>query len=193
VLSGKMTKTNAVGVVIGQWFAALSYEFYAYRAGVNSANPTAQVYLTVPGTWSDATIGYQDATTMINTDHVDVLVPIADTTGLGVIAAATATNTTLIGTVLDQVELSPQNMMTSVLLNMTAFIQPVIQHVMNGTWSQIGGKVQDLNLGYLGPFHAYDTIIPTAVKQLLNQTAAGIANGTVKVPFNNTQSPPTTP
>lgn len=190
VLSGKMTRTNAVGVIIGQWFAALSYEFYAYQAGVKAANPSAQVYLTVPGTWSDATIGYQAATTMINTYKVDILVPIADTTGLGVIAAATATNTTVIGTVLDQVQLSPQNTMTSVLLNMTAFIQPVIEHYMNGTWGQIGGQIQDLNLGSLGPFHNYDSRIPTSVKALLNDTAAGIANGTIQVPFNNTQSPP---
>jgi len=193
VLSGKMTKTNAVGVIIGQWFAALSYEFYAYQAGVKSANPAAQVYLTVPGTWSDPTIGYEDATTMINTNHVDILVPIADTTGLGVISAATITNTTLIGTVLDQVQLSPTDMMTSVLLNMTAFIQPVIQHILSGTWSQIGGQVLDQNLGSLGPFHAYDSAIPASVKTLLNQTASGIANGTIKVPFNNTQSPPATP
>jgi len=193
VLSGKMTKTNAVGVIIGQWFAALSYEFYAYQAGVKSSNPSAQVYLTVPGTWSDPTIGYEDATTMISTDHVDILVPIADTTGLGVISAATISNTTLIGTVLDQVDLSPTDMMTSVLLNMTAFIQPVIEHIMNGTWSQIGGQIENLNLGSLGPFHAYDSIIPTSVKTLLNTTAAGIANGTIQVPFNNTQSPPSTP
>lgn len=193
VLAGKMTKTNATGVIIGQWFAALSYEFYAYQAGVHASNPTAKVYLTVPGTWSDPTIGYQDAQTMMATNHVDVLVPIADTTGLGVIAAATVTNTTLIGTVLDQVVLSPSNMMTSVLLNMTAFIQPVIEHIINGTWSQIGGQVQNLNLGSLGPFHAFDSAIPTSVKTLLNQTAAGIANGTIQVPFNNTQNPPTTP
>jgi len=193
VLSGKMTKTNAVGVVIGQWFAALSYEFYAYQAGVHSVNPSAQVYLTVPGTWSDPTIGYEDATTMINTNHVDILVPIADTTGLGVISAATVTNTTLIGTVLDQVQLSPTSMMTSVLLNMTAFIQPVVEHIINGTWSQIGGQIQNLNLGYLGPFHAYDSVIPATVKAQLTQTAAGIQSGTIKVPFNNTQNPPSTP
>ncbi len=193
VLSGKMTKTNAVGVVIGQWFAALSYEFFAYQAGVKAANPSAQVYLTVPGTWSDPTIGYEDATTMINTNHVDILVPIADTTGLGVISAATVTNTTLIGTVLDQVDLSPTDMMTSVLLNMTAFIQPVIEHIIDGTWSQIGGTIENLNLGSLAPFHAYDTVIPTSVKTLLNQTQAGIVAGTIQVPFNNTSSPPTTP
>ena len=193
VLSGKMTKTGSVGVVIGQWFTALSLEFYAYTAGVHASNPSAQVYLTVPGTWSDPTIGYQAAQTMINTDHVDILVPIADTTGLGVIAAATVSNTTLIGTVLDQVQLAPTTMMTSVLLNMTAFIQPVIQHIIAGTWSQIGGQVQDLNLGSLGPYHNYANIIPTSVKLLVNQTAAGIASGTVKVPFTYTQNPPTCP
>jgi len=193
VLAGKMTHTNATGVIIGQWFAALSFEFYAYQAGVHASNPAAKVYLTVPGTWSDPTIGYEDAQTMITTDHVDILVPIADATGRGVIAAAVVSNTTLIGTVQDQVELAPSNMMTSVLLNTTAFIQMVIQHILGGTWNQIGGKVIDMNLGSLAPYHAYDTMIPTSVKLLVNQTAAGIANGTIQVPFTYTQNPPTTP
>lgn len=193
VLSGKMTKTNNVGMVLGQWTAEQSFEFYAYQAGVQSVNPSATVYLSVPGTWGDPTIGYEDASTMINTNHVDVLVPIADTTGLGVISAATISNTTLIGTVLDQVDLSPTDMMTSVLLNMTAFIQPVIQHIMDGTFSQIGGTIEDLQLGSLAPYHAYASIIPESVQALVNSTAAGIANGTIKVPYTYTASPPNNP
>lgn len=193
VLAGKMTHTNSTGVIIGQWFAALSFEFYAYQAGVHSVNPSAKVYLTVPGTWADPTIGYQNAQTMISTNHVDILVPIADATGRGVIAAATVANVTLIGTVEDQVTLAPSNMMTSVLLNTTAFMQTVVQHILDGTWSQIGGKVIDMNLGSLAPFHAYDSIIPTSVKTLLNQTEAGIKNGTIQVPFTYTQNPPATP
>ena len=193
VLAGKMTHTNATGVIIGQWFAALSFEFYAYQAGVHSVNPAAKVYLTVPGTWADPTIGYQNAQTMINTNHVDILVPIADATGRGVIAAATVANVTLIGTVQDQVTLAPNNMMTSVLLNTTAFMQMVVQHITAGTWSQIGGKVIDMNLGSLAPFHAYDSRIPASVKTLLTQTAAGINNGSITVPFTYTQNPPPTP
>ena len=193
VLAGKMTQTNATGVIIGQWFAALSFEFYAYQAGVNSVNPSAKVYLTVPGTWSDPTIGYQDAQTMINTDHADILVPIADATGRGVISAATAANVSIIGTVEDQVTLAPNNMMTSVLLNTTAFMQTVVQHILDGTWSQIGGKVTDMNLGSLAPFHAYDSKIPASVKTLLAETSAGIDNGTIQVPFTYTQNPPNTP
>jgi basic membrane protein A len=193
VLAGKMTHTNATGVIIGQWFAALSFEFYAYQAGVHSVNPSAKVYLTVPGTWGDPTIGYQNAQTMIATNHVDILVPIADSTGRGVIAAATVANVTLIGTVQDQVTLAPSNMMTSVLLNTTAFMQMVVQHIIAGTWSQIGGTVIDMNLGSLAPFHAYDSVIPASVKTLLAQTSAGINNGTIKVPFTYTQNPPATP
>lgn len=193
VLAGKMTKTNATGVIIGQWFDALSFEFYAYQAGVHSVNPSAKVYLTVPGTWSDPTIGYQDAQTMISTNHVDIIVPIADATGRGVISAAIAANISIIGTVQDQVELAPNNMMTSVLLNTTAFMETVVQHVQSNTFDQIGGKVINMNLGSLGPFHAYDTVIPESVKTLLAETSAGIDNGTILVPFTYTPNPPATP
>jgi basic membrane protein A and related proteins len=193
VLAGEMTHTNATGVIVGQWAAALSLEFYAYRAGVQSVNPNAKTYLSVPGTWSDPTIGYNLAQTMITTDHVDVLVPIADATGRGVIAAATVENVSLIGTVEDQVELAPNNMMTSVLLNTTQFMQMVVQHVQGGTWSQIGGKVIDMNLGSLAPFHAYDSIIPASVKNLLINTQIGINNGSIRVPFTYTPNPPNTP
>jgi basic membrane protein A and related proteins len=193
VLAGKMTKTNATGVILGQWVAATALEFYAYKAGVLSSNPDVKVYLTVPGTWADPTIGYTDATTMINTNHVDILVPIADATGRGAIAAATVLNVTLIGTVEDQVALAPGNMMTSVLLNTTAFIQMVVDHIIAGTFSQIGGQIINMNLGSLSPYHQFDTIIPASVKELVTQTAAGIENGTVQVPFTYTPNPPNTP
>jgi len=193
VLAGKMTHTNATGVIVGQWAAALSLEFYAYQAGVHSVNPGAKVYLTVANTWSDPTLGSVEANTMISQDHVDILVPIADATGRGVISAATIQNVTLIGTVEDQVALAPSNMMTSVLLNTTAYMQLVIEHYQSNTWSQVGGKVTDMNLGSLAPYHAYDTIIPASVKALVNQTAAGIANGSIQVPFTYTPNPPITP
>ena len=131
---------------------------------------------------------------MINTNKVDIIVPIADATGRGVISAATAANISIIGTVRRSIlPLAPNNMMTSVLLNTTAFMQDVIQHIQGNTWSEIGGKVIDMNIGSLAPFHAYDSVIPTSVKMLLTDTANGIDNGTVQVPFTYTQNPPNTP
>lgn len=193
VLAGKMTQTNNTGVIIGQWFAALSYEFYAYQQGFQSANPSAQVHLTVSGTWSDPTLGYQEAENMIGNDHADILVPIADATGRGAISAAVVENVSLIGTVEDQVTLAPSDMMTSVLLNTTAFMQMVIQHITNSTFSQIGGQVIHMDLSSLAPFHAYDSRIPTSVKTLLTQTSQEIDNGTITIQHENQQNPPNLP
>ncbi len=194
VLAGKMTKTNAVAVVIGQWYDYLSMEFYAFKAGAQSANPYIKVYARVAGTWSDPSLGFQIAQTLIQTQHVDIIAQIADATGRGVITAAQQNNNvSIIGTVGDQAVLAPTITMTSVMLNTTGFIQPIVQKIMSGTWSQIGGKVLSQDLGFLAPFHYYDGVIPQSVKTLLAQTVQGIDSGTIKVPQTVTQNPPPDP
>lgn len=160
VLAAKMTKTNALGFVIGQWFPSQSEEFYAFVAGKNATNPNVKVYLTVAGTWSDASLGQTIASTMIQTNNVDIIAQVADATGRGVFTAATQHNITVIGTVADQSVLAPQNTMTSTLANFTAFIVPVVQHIMAGTWSQIAGTDQFLQIGSLAPYHDY--ILPNS-------------------------------
>ncbi|HTY46524.1 MAG TPA: BMP family ABC transporter substrate-binding protein [Methanomassiliicoccales archaeon] len=195
VLCAEMTKTHAVGMILGQWTAQQSFEFYAFQAGVHYNNNTTKVYLTVAGDWGKPQLGADEANAMINTNHVDIIAPIADATGLGAISAAVIAgpNIGVIGTVLDQYVLAPFNMMTSVLLNTSAFIIPVIEHINNGTFSQIGGQIQSMQLGSLGPFHQWAAKIPSSVQSLLNTTAAGIANGTIHVPLTYTPEQPTTP
>jgi basic membrane protein A len=193
VLAGRMTKTNGVAVVIGQFYDYISMEFYAFQAGVQSANPSTKVYARVAGTWADPSLGLQIAQTLIQTQHVDIIAQIADATGRGVITAAQQHNVSVIGTVGDQAALAPAITMTSVMMNTTAFIQTVAQHISDGTWSQIGGKVLNMNLGYLGPFHNYDNVVPASVKTLLAQTVAGIGSGTITVPRTVTQNPPPDP
>ncbi len=193
VLAGKMTKTNAVAVVIGQWYDYLSMEFYAFQAGAQSANPYIKVYARVAGTWADPSLGFQIAQTLIQTQHVDIIAQIADATGRGVITAAQQHNVSIIGTVGDQAVLAPTITMTSVMLNTTGFIQPIVQKIVSGTWSQIGGKVLSQDLGFLAPFHYYDSVIPQSVKTLLAQTLQGIDSGTIKVPQTVTQNPPPDP
>ncbi len=193
VLAGKMTKTNAVAVVIGQFYDYLSMEFYAFKAGVQSANPSVKVYARVAGTWADPSLGFQIAQTLIQTQHVDIIAQIADATGRGVITAAQQHNVSIIGTVGDQAALAPTITMTSVIMNTTSFIQSVAQHIIAGTWNQIGGKVINMNLGYLAPFHYFDSTVPDSVKTLLTQTVQGINSGTITVPRTVTQNPPADP
>ena len=192
VLAAKMTQTKNVAVVIGQWYDYLSMEFYAFQAGVNSTNLGVKVYASVPGTWSDPNTGYSVATALIQQKHVDIIANIADATGRGVISAAQLNNVSIIGTVQDQVVLAPFNTMTSVMANFTAFMQPVIQSVMQGSFStSFAGKVVEMNLGYLSPYHNYNSTIPAAVQALVSNTATQIASGQLTVPQIITANPPT--
>jgi basic membrane protein A and related proteins len=194
VLAAKMTQTKNVAVVIGEWYDYLSEEFYAFEAGVNATNPAVKVYASVPGTWSDPNTGYSVATTLIQQDHVDILANIADATGRGVVAAAQFDNVSVIGTVEDQVDLAPYNTMTSVEANFTQFIQPVIQSVMQSSFGiTFGGKVVEMNLGYLSPYHNYNTTIPASVQTLVSNTATQIASGQITVPQIIKNSPPSGP
>jgi len=202
VLAAKMTQTGAIGFIIGQWYPSQSMEFFAFRAGVNATNPSVKVYVRVAGTWADASLGLQIAKTLIQTQHTDIIAQIADATGRGAFTAAQLYNATfngkqypvsIIGTVADQASLAPNNVMTSVLMNSTAFIDTVVKHIMAGTWSQIGGKDQFMNLGSLAPYHNFDSTIPASVKSQVATVAQSINAGTITVHQQVTQGPPPDP
>jgi basic membrane lipoprotein Med (substrate-binding protein (PBP1-ABC) superfamily) len=200
VLAAKMTKTNSIGFVIGQWFPSQSEEFYAFVAGKNATNANVKIYLTVAGTWSDASLGQQIANTMIQSDNTDIIAQVADATGRGVFTAATQHNITVIGTVADQAALAPVNTMTSTLANLSAFIDPVVQHMIAGTWSQIGGTDQLQQIGSLASYHNYIVAgsgTPLTISQAVQTYVANIIqqvnSGQIKVGNEVTQNPPPGP
>lgn len=191
VLAGKMTKTNAVGVIMGQWYPYIAAEFYAFKEGVKSVNPEAIVYPVVAGTWGDAALGYQLAESLIKTRNVDIILHIADLTGRGVIAAAQNYGILVIGTCDDQAVLAPNNMLTSVALNKTMYFELIIKSVLDRTFgAKYGGKVLDIDISYITPFHRLDPAVPSDVKQLLKDLDARIKAGQIKVPRIITDTPP---
>ncbi|MHA2474939.1 MAG: BMP family lipoprotein [Promethearchaeota archaeon] len=184
VLAGLMTETGNLGVIFGEWYEYLSMEFYAFKAGVESVNDVACVHGRVAGDWGDAALGKQITEALIQSKNVDIVVQVADTTGRGVIAACIEANIAVIGTVADQYSLAPLNTMTSIGMNTTLMMDLVAQEIENGTGiSELGGTSWELPIGnYLYPYHHYDTIIPQAVKDQVDNAKAGIANGTIVVP-----------
>jgi len=191
VLAGKMTQTNAVAWVTGQWFPYLSMEFNAFKAGVESVNNATIVYATAAGTWGDASLGYQIAQSLIQTHNVDIIVQVADLTGRGVIAACQAYNVKVIGTVADQVAIAPNVTLTSIIMDTPRFMDMIAQNITAGTFKQkMGGTIVDVDLSYLAPFHNFENVVPQAVKDLLATTANNIKNGIIVVPRNATQPVP---
>lgn len=192
VLTGKMTKTNAVAWICGEWYPYIAMEFWAFKAGVQSVNPNVTVYARVAGTWGDASIGYQIAKALIETKKVDIIVHVADLTGRGIIAACQAYGVKVIGSVADQVLIAPNVTLTSIMMDTPLFMEMVAQSVVNGTFKQkMGGTAVDVNLGYLAPFHQFEGIVPQDVKDLLRKVEDDIKKGVIVVPRTVTpQAPP---
>ncbi|KKM88534.1 hypothetical protein LCGC14_1257800 [marine sediment metagenome] len=184
VLAGLMTETDKIGVVFGEWYEYLSFEFYAFKAGVESVNSEACVFGRVAGDWGDAALGKQITDALIETKNIDIVVQVADTTGRGVIAAAIEAGIAVIGTVADQNSLAPLNTMTSIGMDTSGLMELVAQRIENGTaMSVLGGTSWDIPIGnYLYPYHSYNTTIPQSVKDAVDDAAADIADGTVVVP-----------
>ena len=195
VLAGKMTETNAVASIFGEWYPYLSMEFYAFKTGVESVNPDAKVYARVAGTWGDASIGYQIASALIEAKNVDIIVQVADLTGRGIIAACQDYGIMVIGTVGDQAVLAPEVTLTSIGMDTPMFMEIVVQAILDGTFDEeLGGTSADINIGgFLYPFHQFEEEVPQSVKDLLGQTADDIENGAIVVPRTVTEEPPADP
>jgi basic membrane lipoprotein Med (substrate-binding protein (PBP1-ABC) superfamily) len=185
VLAGQMTETNGLGVVFGEWYEYLSMEFFAFKAGVESVNEHALVFCRVAGDWGDAALGKTITESLIETQNIDIVVQVADTTGRGVIAACVEADIAVIGTVADQNELAPNNTMTSIGMDTGLLMGIVGERVENGTaMSVLGGTSWKLPVGnYLYPYHSYDDKIPQSVKDSVDEAKAGIANGSITVPL----------
>ena len=126
---------------------------------------------------------------------MDIVVQVADTTGRGVIAACVEANITVIGTVADQAVLAPDHTMTSIGMDTVLLMGLVAEYVENGTaMAELGGLSWQIPIGnYLYPYHHYDAIIPQSVKDLVDATKAGIANGSIYVPRTVTEEAPEDP
>ena len=82
--------------------------------------------------------------------------------------------------------------MTSIGMDTQTLMEIVAQRVENGTtMSVLGGTSWDIPVGnFLYPYHEYDDIIPQAVKDSIDDTIVGIADGSIIIPRTVTDDPP---
>jgi len=176
VLAAKLTQTGHVGWIVGTWYEPgyLCMEANAFVAGVKYADSSVTVHLReVGGTnpWGDPSAGYQIASTLIETYDVDIIAHVADFSGRGVMQACADHGQPypmVIGCVADQYELSPDNMVTSILMDTPKFMDLIVQYMINGV--DLGYKSIDIDLSSLAPFHNLDPYVPQDVRDLLAAT-----------------------
>jgi basic membrane lipoprotein Med (substrate-binding protein (PBP1-ABC) superfamily) len=170
ILVAEMTTTRNVGTVYGEYYPYTNMECNAFIAGVHSVDPSIVVYNREVGAWDDPSLGYSLAEALIVNHDVDIIVHVADYSGRGVISAAVDYDKMVIGCVADQWELAPDNMLTSILMDIPKFMDMILQIMLAGGF--LGYESIEVDLSGLASFHNLDPLVPQDVKDLLAASAA---------------------
>jgi basic membrane protein A len=186
VLAAYMTKTKAIGHIMGENYVTLHMSTISFEAGIHSVDPTIKFYSVYAGSWSDASLGYSIAEAMIEEHNVDIIMQEADVTGRGVVSACVDKGIMVIGVYGDQSALAPANTLTSVDLKTYVMLDTIIKIYQAGKWSDYGGKLWEMGLAEgtvdLAPFHEFETKVPQAARDAIEAAKQGIINGTIQMP-----------
>jgi basic membrane protein A len=184
VLAGLTTKTNKVGAVIGFDFPLIVGDVEAFRWGLRSINPKAELQVIYLGTFDDVSRGREAALTEIGA-NCDILYHIADTAGMGVIQAAADKGVYVIGYGSDQNHLAPKTVVATELSDPRFMMADTVRRIENGTFD---GKAQVYGLesssvdctvapGFLSP----------STQATLDQYKKLIISGRLQVPLLTTR------
>jgi basic membrane protein A len=194
VLAGLMTKEyafasdrlnddNVVGMVLGMDIPPVERFQAGFYAGVKSVNPDCTVLSVVTGTFVDQAKGKESALAMIE-QGADVIFQIAGLTGIGALNAANEAGVAGIGVDIDQYAVAPEAIMTSAVKGITAATYLTVKAVVDGKFVGGDNKVFGINEGATGiaPYHNWNSVIPSAVKDAVDQAIADLKSGKVVAP-----------
>lgn len=199
VLAGMMTKEyadasdkfnddNVVGMVLGMDIPPVERYQAGFYAGVQSVNPDCKVLSVVTGSFEDQAKGNESAMAMIQ-QGADIIFQIAGLTGVGAINAAKESGIAAIGVDVDQNNVAPNTVITSAEKRLTEAAFLTCKDVLEGTFE--GGNITlGINEGATGisPFHAFESVIPQAVKDAIDQTVADMKAGNIDVPATRAEA-----
>jgi len=187
-LSGLMTKTNKLGVVLGAEIPPTQAYFKGYEQGSKAANPkttVAKVYHPAgDNAFSDSPWGAGEAKKML-AQGADILFAVGGGTGngaLGEVAKTSGAGTSLfcIGVDVDQWDTVPEAqpcMITSAEKKLVKGTSDLLKQAKDGSIK--GGNF--LGDTGLAPYHDFDSKIPSDVKTKVADVVKKLEDGTLKV------------
>jgi len=180
VMAGKLTKSNVIGVVGPIETGDAKLYIDGFIAGVNASNPDAQVNVNYIGSFSDVALASEAASTHISAG-ADVLSGTAQMV-VGAIGKAKDSGVLWFGTQASQTSLAPEIVVANQIYDWTVVLNDIIAQIDEGVY---GGKAYVITLANGGQFIEYnpDFDLPDDVKQLAEDTIAGIKNGSITIPI----------
>jgi len=178
VMAGKLTKSNVIGVVGPIETGDAKLYIDGFVAGVNASNPDAQVNVNYIGSFSDVALASEAASTHISAG-ADVLTGSAQMV-VGAIGKAEENNVLWFGTQASQTSLAPSVVVANQIYDWTVVLNDIIDQMDNEIY---GGKAYVITLENGGQVIEYnpDFDLPADVKQLAEDTIAGIKDGSITI------------
>lgn len=180
VLAANMSETGKIGGIAGFDFPIIVAQMEAYRLGAESVNPDIEVTNVYIGTFEDVAKAKEAAFAQFDAG-VDVIFHIADAAGIGVIQAAQERGVYAIGWGLDQHDVAPDTVLSSLLFSGGELLLQDVKRVQEGTWT---GEVRlyGLETGVVGIAPFYD-LVPEDVATQVEQARQDILSGKIEVPY----------
>lgn len=143
VLAAMKTKTNKVAYIVGYDYPVYKEEAALFRKGAKAMNPNIEVSTEFLKTWTDGEKGKKVALALADKGY-DCFAINADEAGVGALKAVTQREGVhAIGWTVDQHELAPDRVITSVLQDMPKLILNAADLMQQGQWE---GKLYKFGL-----------------------------------------------
>ncbi len=180
VLAGLTTQSNKVGAIAGFDFPNIVVQTEAFRLGMKSANPKADLTVSYIGTFDDPAKGKEAALAQISAG-VDVIYQDADTAGLGVIQAADDKGIKIIGWGIDQNKIAPKTVIATQVVDTPTMMLQEVKLIMDGKFD---GKAREFKLdSHVVGVSDYHGLVPAAVANQVALWQQAIIAGAVQVPY----------
>lgn len=170
VLACKMTKSNKVGVVIGETIPIANDSIKGWQDGCKSVNPAAQIKTSVTGDWADVDKAREAALALV-ADGADVMGHLLDAADAGVFAAADDKGVMAIGLYGDESKLGPKSHIGAATADASLVIYNAITQPLDGKVHSEGVKE-----GVVG-FGAYSDKVPQDVRDAVQKAIDDLKSG----------------
>lgn len=178
VIAASLSEAGNIGVVGPVEAGDAKLYIDGFLAGVLATNPDAQTSVIYTGSFGDTALAAESANTLI-AGGADVLTGSAQQV-VGAVGVAKEAGVLWLGTQSDQSPLAPEIVVATQIYDWVPTLMEIISKVQAG---ELGGTAYILTLenGGLKIVYSEGYAIPDEVKQLADETAAGIIDGSIVV------------
>lgn len=172
VLACSMTKSNKVGVVIGETIPIANDAVTGWQNGCTRVNPNAEIRTSVTGDWADVDKAREAALALI-ADGADVMGHLLDAADAGVFAAAEDEGVWAIGLYGDQSKLGPKSHIGAAFADASLV-------VFNAATGELDGQVhvEGVKEGVVS-FGAFSDAVPQEAQDAVKAAEEALRSGEV--------------